>query len=400
MTSTDSPARRAAEESLKARVTQLGLKQQQEVVDRVARTVIRDKLVYPKAMVFAADEATGEMAINYFPDNGPVETAFVHTHALGQLADKSRPAKHEPMIYRKYMWELLHGQPWHRNLLAETLNTFYHCGDFRDRRKQPAKFLHRLVDDKLCGFLSRSFNRNLNTMASLKAFIEACALRGAGPLSAGTTMVRTYLKCVLPEVFEPVPGEFVAFGVAFGNSDFGDGTLNISNIVFRVNSVDVNKHRYGSTTVVESAYSKTHLGSIIQESDIELSDDTANKEVQAVNSAIKDVVEHQLNREAIEKTLEAIKIASQEKIPWGTVEELLTAVLGKKDAEMARNFLDASIEDLPPPIIGSDGTKEASGWWLSNLVGWFAENVKDCAKKEELQTRAGEILGKSLKGKI
>lgn len=398
MNTADSVARQSAEANLKARVTTMGAKQQQELLESVARTVIRDKLVLPKAMVFTAAK-TG-INVTYFPDHGQSEQVHIHPHALGQLADKSRPTKDDPGLYRRYMWELCGGEDWHRVLLADTLNTFYHLGDFRDRRKNPAKFLHRLVDNRLCGFLSRSFNRSLNTTTSLKAFIEACALHGAGPLSGGTSLVRTYLKCVLPQVFEPMPGEFVAFGVSYGNSDFGDGTLNISNLVFRTNAVDMNRQKYGSTAVIESAYSKTHLGSIIKESDVEISDDTASKEVATVNSAIMDTVKHQLNSETINNTLEAIKIASQERIPWNTVEELLASVLGKKDAETARRFLDMSVEDLPPPLTGSDGKPEASAWWLSNLVGWFAENEQDVTKREELQSKAGVIFGRALKGKV
>jgi hypothetical protein len=391
-----------AEEILKSRILSLGANQQLELLAQVARTVIRDKLVFPKAMVFSADDSTQGpgICITYLPEHGTPEQAMVHPHALGQLTDKSRPSKDAPGLNRKYVWELCSGEFWHRELLADTLNRFYHMGSFVDRKKNPAKFLHRLVDNQLCGFLSRSFNRNLNTMASLKAFIEACAACGAGPFSSGTTLVRTYLKCVLPTIFEPVPGEFVAFGVNYANSDFGDGTLNISNVIYRVNSTDLLRQKYGSTMVLDSAFSRTHLGSIIQESDIELSDVTANKEVAAVNSAIKDVVAHQLNQETIDKILDAIRIAYRDKIPWSTVEELLTSVLGKKDAELAKHFLDMTVEDLPPPFVNSDGTKEANGWWLSNLVGWFAENATDTNKKAELQDKAGEILALSLKGKI
>jgi hypothetical protein len=396
----DSEARRKAEERLKSRVLQLGMEQQKALIEAVAATVIRDKLVYPKAMVFAAaDETEPGVQVTYFPDYGEPETVRVHPHALGQIADKSRPTRDDPVINRRYLWDLFKGQPWHRVLLADTLNTFYHMGDFRDRKKNPAKFLHRLVGEQLCGFLSRSFNRNLNTATSLKAFIESCALHGAGPIAGDTTLVRTRLKCVLPQVFEPVPGEFVAFGVHYSNSDFGDGTLNISNVVFRVNAVDMARNRYGSTTVMDSAYSRTHLGSVIKESDIELSDTTGSKEVETVNSAIRDVVKYQLNREAIEQTLEAIRIAHQHRIPWHTVQELLANVLGKKDAEMAKKFLEMSIEDLPPAGRDADGQPEATGWWLSNLVGWFAENEPDPTRRADLQDQAGAILAKATKGK-
>jgi hypothetical protein len=396
---TGSAALQAAYNALHERVTEVGTQQQIALLQQVSQTVIRDKLVFPKSMVFRPGTDVG-MHLVYFPDNGPSETVVIHPHALGQMADKSRPSKDEPGMHRRYMWELYSGDYWHRELLSHSMNCFYQMAHFVDKRKNPAKFLHRLVGDQLCGFLSRSFNRNLNTLSSLKAFVEACGLHGAVPVSAGTTLVRTYLRCVLPTVFEPIPGEFIAFGVAYGNSDFGDGTLNISNVLMRLNAASISKAKYGSSMVTESSYSKTHLGSIIKESDIELSDETARKEVIAVNSAIADAVKQQLNQESVDKMLDAIRLAHQERLPWNTVQELLTAVIGKKNAEAASQFLTMGVEDLPPPPIGNDGSPEASGWWLSNLLGWYAEHEPDQARKVELQNKAGEVLSKAAKGKI
>ena len=69
----------------------------------------------------------------------------------------------------------------------------------------------------------RNFKRNLATAPLIKAFVEQCGTHQAGPVEATATDVKTVLKCMLPYVFEPVDGEFVAFGLTFCNSDFGAG---------------------------------------------------------------------------------------------------------------------------------------------------------------------------------
>lgn len=383
-------ARQEAEDRLRRLVTGVGAKQQQAVVQEALSTVIRDKLVDPKCMVFAA--RNGGLTVTLVPDNGKTDVVEIHSHALGQLADKSKPGKNDPAILRKQMWDLLGGEHWHRELLAHMLNTFYTMGVFVDRRKNKGKFLTRIVGDELRGFLSRSYNRNLNTAVSLRTFLEACAQHDAGPYEASSTSVRTRLKCVQPHVYEPVPGEFVAFGVAYGNSDFGAGTLSISNFLIRVNSIAVSRGHLGHATVLEKGFSKTHLGSVIKESDIEVSDETAVKEVEAVNSAIRDAVAAQLNIDSIERMLEAIRVADKEQIPWKTMAELLSSVLNKQEVETAMNMLDMGVQDLPPVPLDTGGVRKTSNWWASNLVGWFAEKEANLDRKAELQTFAGNIL--------
>lgn len=382
------------EQKLWDRVNQVGVLQQKTLIEEVASTVIRDKLVDPKCMVFSPSNQ--KLIVTYVPDVGSTETVSIHNHALGQLCDKSAPNKEEPQIMRKQMWSLLEGEDWHRDLLAKMFNAFYSMGEFVDRRKGKGKFLNRIVGSELRGFLSRSFNRNLNTATSLRTFLEACSQFGAGPYESHSTSVRTRLKCVLPQVFEPISGEFVAFGVSYSNSDFGAGTLDISNFFLRLNSLDVQRNLAGQASVLESGFSRTHLGSVIQESDIELSDDTANKEVETVNSAIRDVVSAQLSIDAIERTLEAIRVADRNEMPWKTLRELLASVLNKNEVDVAKSMLEMGVQDLP--MVTQRGEEAvATNWWASNLVGWFADKEQNPDRKAELQAFAGDMLSKGIK---
>jgi hypothetical protein len=178
-----------------------------------------------------------------------------------------------------------------------------------------------------------------------------------------------------------VDGEFIAFGVTFTNSDFGAGRLKLSGTVMRCKS--------GTVSVLEDKYSRTHLGSVIQESDIEMSDETADKEVEAACSAVKDTINAVLSDDAVRSTLLAIQRAHEEEIPWYKLKESLSAILGKKDIEFLKTILDKGPEVVDLPPLKNDAL---TGWGAANLVSWFAESESDPEKKSDLQALAGKMI--------
>ena len=225
------------------------------------------------------------------------------------------------------------------------------------------------------------------TAPLLRTFIESCALHEAGPTEAQTNDVRCFIKCVLPVVFEPVDNEFVAFGVTFSNSDFGAGRLKLSGVVMRITS--------GTTSVLEDAYSKTHLGSVIQDSDIEMSDETKLKELETVRSAIKDTVNGILSFETLERNIKAIQIAHEKEIPWYKLKDKLRALLNQKELDMVETLLNASgtgVIDLPRTTVDAAGGPVATAWWAANTLSWLASNEEDPSRKNDLQEAAGKMI--------
>lgn len=278
----------------------LGVAQQSDVIQKAMSTVITDRLVMPKALFFQHRDgvnpcvALGESTVaeNWYS---------IHAHAMGQIADVSG-------ITRTYVSRLRSPMPWKQELLDYNLNQLFTHEEFTGRSGAPKRFLVRTVGQEVRGFLSQNFNYRLVTAPLLRTFIEACALHEAGPTEAQSTDVRCFIKCVLPCVFEPIDNEFVAFGVTFSNSDFGAGRLKLSGVVMRISSK--------TTSVLEDSYSRTHLGSVIQDSDIEMSDDTKLKELETVRGAIKDTVNGILSFETLERNIKAIQIAHEKEIPW------------------------------------------------------------------------------------
>jgi hypothetical protein len=365
-----------AKQRLEAKI-RLGKDLQDELVAVIAKTVIRDKLASPASISFLIDD--GQLNILYA--KGVSEQATIHRHALGQLAAKVEL----PMIYVN---KLAFGEEWRKDLLATNLNELYGNIAFVDRQGNPARFLHRLVGNQLRGFLSRNYNRHLASAPLLRAFLSACGEVQAAPVEATMSDVKVGLKCFLPTVFEPAPNEFVAIGTSWSNSDFGSGRATVALTSMRITS--------GTTAILDDdAFSRTHLGSIIKESDIEMSEELAAKEAEAHCMAIRETVLKQLEPEAVEKLLSAITAAYQEEIPWHKLRGQLARFLQKEELSALDAVLAVGADDiidLPP--IGRTGQGEAlpTKWWASAAVSWTANKTQDVDRRSDLQQFAGSFL--------
>jgi hypothetical protein len=363
----------------------VGQEQQKRIIKACSEQIPRDRYVHPHLMRFKRDKE-GRVVINYA--QGPnhdrwskYETTQIHSHALGQLADTSD-------MDRRYVAKL--NQPsvvFRGELLAHNLNELFHKHTYLNRAKQEAEFLHRLVGNELRGFLTQSYNRHLLSMPLLMAFIEACQEVDARPMAGFATDTKVSLQCYLPWGFEIVHGDFVAMGVQFGNSDFGDGKLKVSHTFMRV--------RGFATGVMEESFSRVHLGSVVRDSDLRLSDDVAKKEIETVALAIKDAVQQVLQPASVEKLISLLQRAAAEEIPWEKLRGNLSKVLNKEDVGTVKDMLEKRIEDLPPPGIGKDGRPLATRWWAAAAVAMLADKEIDVSRSSDLKEYAGKLLGET-----
>lgn len=365
-----------------------GEREELALIEQVARNVIVDKLVPPKMTVFAPDVSGRHVFISYNAER----IYRIHRHAFGQLCGKVG----FPMAYANHL--LVGDTKWQTDLLCYNLNELYHQPAWEDR-SGPVRFLHRIVGDELRGFLSHRFNRHLATAPMLRTFVENCRAAGAKPIDATTTAVRVALKYLLPKVFEAFPGEAVCFGSEFGNSDFGAGRLTVRSTIWRASS--------RTSSVLDEVFGKVHIGSVIEDSDLEISDDTAKKEVIAQQGAIADAVKQQLQEKTIERLLKAIRLAHEEEVPWSRLRPQLAKFLSKTDQEWMEGLLNGSatnIIDLPPvrhEFERRDGTfgnaYVPNTWWASACVGALADKAEDPDRKLELQKEAGRLLEGSIR---
>lgn len=353
---------------------ELGEREQQLLINAVSALVIRDKLVPPTGMLFSRIEHSNLVGISYDHSD---KVHKIHRHALGQLAAKvGFPVTYVNVLQRAS------DNDWRTDLLAYNLNTLFHNETFKDRAGNP-RFLHRIVGDELRGFLSRRFNRHIASAPLLRSYLAACQHVGAVPCESTASDIRLALKCMLPSVFEVTPGQFVCVGVEWANSDFGAGRMQVALSVWIPQG-----DRF---TVLDHVLSRVHIGSVIEDSDIELSDETAQKESEAQSSAIRDAVIGQLAPDSVDRLLNGIRMAHEEEIPWDKLKGQLARYAARADIDNLQQLLDDKSVDLPP--ISRDGAEIIpTKWWACNALAYLANRTNDPEKKLELQHAAGSFI--------
>jgi hypothetical protein len=361
----------------------LGAEQEQFLLAIVTATVIVDRLVPPRAMTFltGTGDRSRELYIHYKETEGGYA---INRHALNQLCSKVQ-------LGMNYVNMLQAGAAWKHDLLCDNLNALFQTPDWTDRGGQPQRFLHRIVGRELRGFLSRRFNRHLASAPLLRAFIDQCKTEGARPVEAANSPVRSALKCLMPKVFEAFPGEYICLGVEWSNSDFGSGKLKVLQTCWRVGS--------GTAAVVDEGLRRAHIGSIIEDSDIEMSDETAKKELEAQQGAVRDHVKAYLSEKTVERMLTAIRAAAGEQIPWSQLSHRLRDVLGKGDLEWLKNVLDQKAEtiiDLPPISFDPGGNRVPNLYWAAGGLSAIAARTDDPDKRLDLQREAGKLLASAM----
>lgn len=284
----------------------------------------------------------------------------IHNNALSQIAAE---------IEMPWSWMLkLMAQPeWGRAYLVEGLELFY--------GRLSSLFLLRAVDMSVRAFLSNKYKR-LDSAPLIDSFCEACAAVGAKPYEGYASDTKIGIQAVIPRLYEPVPGELIAYGVSFANSDFGNGAMSVSIFILRVNS--------GMGMIGNNSMRKVHLGKRLEE-DIDWSDDTKLQDIKLVCSVIKDLVQGQLAEDRLNKAQDAIRTLYNTQVgDKQSVTDLLKKLLSKGDIDKVIEKYNApDVEELPP---GNNL------WRLVNAISWLAKNEKDEERQLELQAVAGKLL--------
>lgn len=335
------------------------------VIEQVQSDVPDDGIVLGRALQFAVTPETKELAVFMAGDKAISPTRpllTIHKNAIGQLAEKAKI----PNV-RSFMTDLTARGDWGKNLVAHNLNEIYH-------HMNGERYLMRSVRGELRGFLSDQYRR-LDSRPLMDAFVDAIQKYGARPMDGFALETKIRVRAYLPMVFEPFPGELMAFGAELGDSDFGDGALTLSGIVERMWCTNL------ATT--EDVLTKVHIGKRLSDN-VRFSDETYALDTKAMASAVSDMAGHVLGTDAVNGYCDLVKRANEEKVDAHSITTWCKKHLNKTEGEkVIEKFASPEIEMLPPG---------QTTWRWSNCLSWLAVETVDEEHKLELQDLAGRIL--------
>ena len=126
-----------------------------------------------------------------------------------------------------------------------------------------------------------------------------------------------------------------------------------------------------------------HLGKRLDESMI-YSERTYELDAQATVSALKDVIQRQLNAEQLQQHMELIRRANDCPVDASQARDMLRKAFQKHEA-------DSVVEAYNSPNTVNMPAGN-SMWRLLNAISWVAGNTEDAERKLEISKLAGQIL--------
>lgn len=356
--------RRAAHDRLEE-IVATGRQNSVATIQRIFTEIPEDSIVRAPALgfeVLAAEKQPGRLVMK-----APQGHSWsVHQNALGQLSERLGV----PMAYAKKL--IGTDEPWAHRLVETTLRE--HALHATGPKGSPAKFLVRSVGGQARGVLSDTYRR-LDSRPLLEAFVESLDAVKAVPFEGFGGDLSVRVRAIIPQVHEPIPGEFMVFGLDWSNSDFGRGTYDVSAFALRLICLN--------GMIGSSRLRQIHLGKRLDEN-LEFSAKTYALDTKTMVSATRDIVAGALGPKAIASQVEAIREAASKEIGIAAALRGVESALTKAERDAVKSaFEGQDVINLPP---------ERTAWRFSNALSWVANAAEDPERKEELQALAGVVV--------
>jgi hypothetical protein len=275
-----------------------------EVIDYVMNNQPTDRLTRGAEISFDAEDDRA-VQINYSDSGTGKIQQRLHRHAIQQMAQTvDLPLKFIDSLQTT-------PEPWAKQLLAHNLGTVF------SNRFPKNRYLLRSVSGEVRGFLSDRYRR-LDSRPIIEAFAMAVQQKGALPYEGYVTDTKIALQAIMPEVYEPIPGEMVAYGLSLENSDFGNGALSVRVYLLRI--------WCSNLAITQEEMRQVHLGKRLDDS-VLYSRRTYELDAETTVSALKDVISAQLNSDALRRRMDSIRHASEDTVNPGNAKESLKKLL-------------------------------------------------------------------------
>jgi hypothetical protein len=332
-----------------------------EVMRRVVTEVPSDHIVRAEVVDFGQNEAGDFQMMIPRPGSQGCVRGTLHRNALGQIVEKVG------MRDMRYTDHLL-STKWGRNVLAMNLRE-----GIREANAG-SKFLVRGHAGQVRGFLSSKFRR-IDARPIADTLIGEAKSAGAIVTDAVISDVKVEMKFIVPQVFEPSPGEFLVFGFSWGNSDYGCGANWLRAFALRLMCFN------GAT--LEQMLRQVHLGRELSE-DVEWSAATLASDTKTATLAARDTARTLLSPMRIKQTADLVTRAAQQNVDVKAMLAGMKKQVGKAASErIATAYNSPDVEELP-----AGNTL----WRFSNAISLVARDEKNVDEKIDLERLAGDIL--------
>lgn len=335
------------------------------VIEEVTNKTISDSIVRAKTVKVHQSDSGSKWAAILPMANGE-RSVPLHDHAWQQLLSNVGMDKR----YVDRLEGEKNGEEWGRDLVKHNVDTIL-------RHRETQRNLVREEGGMVKGWLSDSFRR-IDSRPLLEAFAGICKENNLLPIEGYAFDTRVRIRALIPQVFEPIPGEIMTFGLTWGNSDYGHGG--------HVLDFFANRMVCTNLATLESVLRQIHLGKRLSD-DITYSAETYRKDQEANISALQDAVQHVIGPARINAVMAALAAKAEESIDKKDVTAMLKEFsgIGKETVEK----IVAAYES--PDVINLPAGE--SVYRLSNAVSWIAQSKEVSEdKKLELQDIAGKML--------
>jgi hypothetical protein len=332
-----------------------GARRAADVITAIERDQPRDQILPMRAAGFHV-APTGGIRIQVGDDRYE-PTDF----ALGQIAGRADV----PLAYLRDL-TAPGASDWQHALSTEILRQHYsHAGDGR--------VLVRSVRGQLRGWLSDRYRR-LDARPLVEALADEAQKAGAIPVDGVATDTRVAIKLVLPEILEPIPGEFLVSGGEWSTSDYGNGVHSFRIFALRVACLN------GMTA--ENVLKQVHLGGRLSDN-IQFSERTHRLDTAASVSALRDVVRGALGPHSRDELMATIRAAHQREMAKAQVSQATRTLPKLVQKSVVDAFDSSDVINLP---------EGPTAWRASNAISWIARHTQDDELRLDLERAAGAIL--------
>jgi hypothetical protein len=246
----------------------------------------------------------------------------------------------------------------------------------------PEAILVREVGGTVKAALSASYKR-MDASPIFESFTEAAMKFGLVPYKGEVSDTRAYLSFLKAEVREIAPGEHVVFGVELRSSDYGNGALEVNQIVVRLLCTN--------GMIGSDMLRKVHLGrrfdagSFGEADTIRLSQRTVELDTAALRSGVKDVVRSlPQHMTSLEELLRA-RASAEVSLPQA-IAGLTKRGLGKETTEKVKALYEQT--GLPVEAVPTN----PGAWRLSNVLSMLANGTQDPDAAHDLNAAAWDIM--------